>query len=130
MAELPHVLVCAAARFPDSRSFEQIALSANAAIVSSPGGSPILPVAICMARGVPIVAADTTEIREILRDEKTGVLEPSFNPRRLAQRLLALQKDPSLRGDIISAAQASILEQFSPLVFMEEWRGIYCRFQT
>jgi glycosyltransferase involved in cell wall biosynthesis len=129
-SELPNVLVCAEDRLTDSRRFEQVALSADAAIISSRGGSPILPVAICMAGRVPIVAADTAEIREILRDEKTGVLESSFNPRRLAQRLLALQKDLSLRGDIISAAQASALKQFSPLIFTEEWRGIYRRFQT
>jgi glycosyltransferase involved in cell wall biosynthesis len=57
----------------------------------------------------------------------TALIEPSSNPRRLAQRVLDLQADPQLRGNIAEAAKAEARERFSAARFIENWQKFYGR---
>ena len=87
----------------------------------------ILPVLICMAGGFPIVAARTPASDEFLKDNVTALIEPSGNPRRLAQRVLDLQTDPSLKRGIAAAACIEGRERFSAVRFIENWQKFYGR---
>jgi glycosyltransferase involved in cell wall biosynthesis len=108
--------------------FEQIIPAANAAIVSAEALAPTLPLFICMAAGLPIVAAKNAAIDEFLKDNVTALIEPSSTPRRLAQRVLDLQSDSSLKHNIAEAARAEAREKYSEARFVENWHQLYGRF--
>jgi glycosyltransferase involved in cell wall biosynthesis len=122
-----HLLVQAEKRLHRVIDFEQIIPAANAATVSAQALAPILPLFICMAAGLPVVAAQTPATDEFLKDNVTALIEPSGNPRRLAQRVLDLQADPQLRRNIAEAAQAEARERFSAARFIENWQKFYGR---
>ncbi|MGA2443593.1 MAG: glycosyltransferase family 4 protein [Tepidisphaeraceae bacterium] len=119
------LLVDAEKRLGRSVDFEQIASVADAALVFADAMAPVLPLSTCMAAGVPIVAAETASSREFLQDETTALLEPSATPRKLAQRMLALQKDPALRRKIAEAARIQAIDRFSVARYVADWRRIY-----
>jgi glycosyltransferase involved in cell wall biosynthesis len=122
-----HILVQAEERLQRAVDFEQIIPAANAAIVSAEALALILPLFICMAAGLPIVAAKTSTSDEFLKDNVTALIEPSSNPRRLAQRMLDLQSDPSLKRNIAESARAEARERFSAARFIENWQKFYGR---
>jgi glycosyltransferase involved in cell wall biosynthesis len=107
--------------------FEQIACVADAALAFDDALAPILPLGTCMAAGVPIVAAETAGSRELLQDEITALLEPSATPRKLAQRMLGLQRDPALRRKIADAARRQAIERFSVGRYLADWQRVYNR---
>jgi len=108
--------------------FEQVACAADAALVFADAMAPVLPMSTCMAAGVPIVAAETAGSREFLQDEITALLEPSATPRKLAQRMLALQKDAALRRKIAEAARVQAIDRFSVARYVADWRRVYDHF--
>jgi glycosyltransferase involved in cell wall biosynthesis len=122
-----HVLLQAEKQLQRSVDFEQVVAVADAAIVSAQPLAPILPLLICMAAGLPIVAAKSRATDEFLQDNVTALIEPTRNPRRLAQRVLDLHADPSLKRDIAEAARTIAREQFSAARFVENWQQFYGR---
>jgi len=120
-------LIQAEKRLHRALDFEQIIPAADAAIVSAQALAPILPLLICMAGGLPIVAARTPASDEFLKDNVTALIEPSSNPRRLAQRVLDLQTDPSLKRSIAEAARIEARKRFSAASFIENWQEFYGR---
>jgi glycosyltransferase involved in cell wall biosynthesis len=123
--ERDSLLVDAEKRLGRPVEFEQIASVADAALVFADSMAPVLPLSTCMAAGVPIVAAETAGSREFLQDGITGFLEPSATPRKLAQRMLALQKDPALRRKIAEAARIQAIDRFSVARNVADWRRVY-----
>lgn len=121
------LLIQAEKRLHRALDFEQIIPAADAAIVSAQALAPILPLLICMAGGLPIVAARTPASDEFLKDNVTALIEPSSNPRRLAQRVLDLQTDPSLKRSIAEAARIEARKRFSAASFIENWQEFYGR---
>ncbi len=121
------VLLLAEQQLQRAIDFEQIIPAADAAIVSADGLAPTLPLFICMAAGLPVVAAKTPATDEFLKDNLTALIEPTSTPRRLAQRVLDLQSDPSLKRDIADAARAEAREKYSAKRFFENWQQIYGR---
>jgi glycosyltransferase involved in cell wall biosynthesis len=124
------VLVQAERQLQRAIDFEQIIPSADAAIVSAEGLAPTLPLFICMAAGLPVVAARTPATDEFLKDTVTALIEPTSTPRRLAQRVLDLQSDASLKRDIAEAARAEAREKYSEVRFVENWHQLYGRFDS
>jgi glycosyltransferase involved in cell wall biosynthesis len=122
---LDGLLVDAEKRLGSAVDFERIASVADAALVFARGVAPVLPLSTCMAAGVPIVAAETAGSREFLQDQITALLEPAATPRKLAQRMLALQKDPALRRKIAEAARIQALDRFSVARYVADWRRVY-----
>ncbi|MGD0461990.1 MAG: glycosyltransferase [Tepidisphaeraceae bacterium] len=120
-----HLLIQAEKRLHRALDFEQIIHAASAAIVSAEALAPVLPLFICMAGGLPIVAAKTAASDEFLKDNVTALIEPSSSPRRLAQRVLDLQADPSLKRSIAESARAEASERFSAARFIENWQKFY-----
>lgn len=66
-----------------------------------------------MALGTAVVAADAGGPAEILHDGVTGLLAPPGDHQALADRLLALLRDPVRRAAIAGAARASVEHEYS-----------------
>jgi glycosyltransferase involved in cell wall biosynthesis len=122
-----HLLVQAEKKLRRAIDFEQIIPAASAAIVSAEAASPMLPVFICMAAEIPIVAAKTLASDEFLKDNVTALIEPSSNPRRLAQRILDLPTNPSLKRSIVDAARIEARDRFPAARFVANWQKVYGR---
>ncbi len=122
-----NLLIQAEKRLGTAVDFEQIIPAADAAIVSAQPFAPTLPVFVCMAAGLPVVAVKTMACAEFLQDNVTALLEPSANPRRLAQRILDLQQDRALRSRIVRAARTTAQERLSAGRFIANWQDIYRR---
>jgi glycosyltransferase involved in cell wall biosynthesis len=121
------VLVRAEQQLRRTIDFEQIIPAADAAIVSAEALAPKLPLLICMAAGLPVVAAESAGADEFLKDNVTALIEPRSTPRRLAQRVLDLQSDSSLRRNIADAGRSEAREKYSAVRFIENWRQFYGR---
>jgi glycosyltransferase involved in cell wall biosynthesis len=66
-----------------------------------------------MAAGLPIVSTDRGAIRETIGDEVAGYVLPGPVPSQLADRMLRLLRDESLRASMGNAARARYLERFT-----------------
>jgi glycosyltransferase involved in cell wall biosynthesis len=121
------LLIVARQRLGSKIEFDEIVPAADAALLCARPGSPILPMAICLAAGLPVVATETTEVAEFLTDNVNALLERSTNPRRLAQRVLDLQNNSSLRQMLAPAARKRGDTQFSVARYTANWRHIYAR---
>jgi len=107
--------------------FEQIVSAADIALFCARDPSPILPQGVCLFAGLPVVASESAETREFVQDDVSGLVEPSLNPRRLAQRVRTLQNDPRLRQKLARAARSVGVARFSADRFAADWRQVYSR---
>jgi len=65
------------------------------------------------ACGLPNLGANADGIPEIILDHRTGLLFEPGNYRDLAEKMLELARNPSLRRDLGAAARRSVEERFS-----------------
>lgn len=65
------------------------------------------------ACGLPNLGANADGIPEIILDHRTGLLFEPGNYRDLAEKMLELARNPSLRKDLGAAARRSVEERFS-----------------
>jgi glycosyltransferase involved in cell wall biosynthesis len=72
-----------------------------------------IPPIEAMAAGVPVVATRTGAIPEIVRDQQTGFLVDKNDPRALAEGILKLLHDDSLRGRMGRTARSWVHENFT-----------------
>ncbi|HMG31932.1 MAG TPA: glycosyltransferase family 4 protein [Jiangellaceae bacterium] len=61
-----------------------------------------------MQVGVPVVAADTGGIPDVICHERNGLLVPSGDPAALAGAISRLLADPSLASTLAGAAKAEV----------------------
>ena len=66
-----------------------------------------------MASGVPVVATITAGAREIIDDDKTGVLVPIGDAEAMAEAICKLLDDPGRRARLADHARRMISERFS-----------------
>jgi glycosyltransferase involved in cell wall biosynthesis len=66
-----------------------------------------------MAAGLPVVTTDRGAIRETVIDGQCGFVLPDPDPRELADRMLRLLRDPTLRERMGEAARSRHLEHFT-----------------
>ena len=78
-----------------------------------------------MAAGVPIVAASTGGIPELVRDGSTGLLVPPRNPAALAAAVIRLLGDPALAARLAAAGLEFVRKQGSADRMVEETLGVY-----
>ena len=124
-AKLNGVLVYAEKQLGEPIDFERIVSAADAALVFSEPASPVLPVGVCMAAGLPIVASESSELGEFLTEGVNALVEPGATPRRLAQRALILSKDLALKEKITQSAKREAAERFAASRFASDWRSVY-----
>ncbi len=80
-----------------------------------------------MAAGLPVVATSVGGIPEIIEHEKTGLLVPKERPDEIAQALLRLQKDKTLRLDLGKNARQLVKDYFNVKRVYEQQLGYYTK---
>jgi glycosyltransferase involved in cell wall biosynthesis len=119
------MLVQAERRLGHTIEFESLVCAADAAIIAAPGIVQTLPIQVCMAAGLPVVASASATLGEILDDEVTALMNIRSTPRTLAQRVLDLLHDPDLRRNIVRAARDAAQSRVYEIQFIAEWKGLY-----
>lgn len=104
---------------------EELCGAADAALVTARGPVATLPIAICMAAGLPIVSAASYTVGELLEDRHSALLVPKPAPRRIARRVLDLYEDASLQWSIADTARTEAFEYFALTRFLEQYRAVY-----
>jgi glycosyltransferase involved in cell wall biosynthesis len=105
--------------------FEELLGATDAVLVTATGPASTLPIAVCMAAALPIVALVTPPVAELLEDRHTALMVGKSKPRLIAQRVLDLRKDPSLQWTISDMARTEAYEYFSLTRFLNQHRAIY-----
>ena len=105
--------------------FEALLPAADAVLVTARGPVPTLPIAVCMAAGLPIVSTVTYTVAELLEDRHSAVMVSRHDPRLIARRLLDLRDDANLQWSISDVARTEAYEYFSLTRFLDQWRGVY-----
>ena len=62
-----------------------------------------------MSTACPVVASDVAPVREVMTHERDGLLVPFFEPRRLAQAIIALLEQPALARALGQAARERVV---------------------
>jgi glycosyltransferase involved in cell wall biosynthesis len=93
------------------RSVDVFALACR---VSDDGDRDGIPNVIveAMAAGLPVVSTAVSGIPEIVRDGENGLLVEPESPAQLAEALLRLEKDPTLRHRLGTAARVTVDAHF------------------
>ena len=88
---------------------------ADADLFVLPSRSEAFPNAVleAMAAGLPIVASGVGGIRELIADDRTGLLVPAGDPPALADRLCRLMADPALAARLGDAARDDAHARYS-----------------
>lgn len=87
-----------------------------------------LTAAEAMAAGKPVVASDTTGLKEIILNNEAGILFPVND---ISALMLALQKlisNPVLSHCLGSAGQKRVSENFSLEIFERKIKALYCNY--
>lgn len=105
--------------------FEELLPAADAVLVTAIDPAPTLPISICMASGLPIVAIAAPTIAELLEDRHTALLVGKPAPRLIAQRVLDLTQDPNVQWSISDMARTEAYEYFSLTRYLEHHRVLY-----
>jgi glycosyltransferase involved in cell wall biosynthesis len=87
----------------------------QADLFTLPSDSEAFPNAVleAMAAGLPVVATDVGGIREVVEDERTGLLVPPRDPAALADRLCHLLTDRAHAHSLASAGRALVEARYS-----------------
>jgi glycosyltransferase involved in cell wall biosynthesis len=78
-----------------------------------------------MSYGVPVVGSELGGITDIITDGETGVLVPPAEPRRLADALQRLARDPALAARLGAAGEARVRTAFGWPEIIAQWNACY-----
>lgn len=121
-----NLLHVAEARLRESvPDMETLLPAVDAVLITARGAVPTLPIAVCMAAGLPIVSTVTYTVAELLEDHHTALMVPRRDPRLLARRLLELRDDAGLQWSISDMARTEAYEYFSQSRFLDQYRTLY-----
>ncbi len=84
-----------------------------------------LAIAEAMAAGCAVVATATEGAREVIEDQKTGILVPIGDVKQIAGSVIDLLADPERRRTIASQSVQSVAEKFSLARMVDEIEAIY-----
>ena len=77
-----------------------------------------------MAAGVPVVATDVPGVRDVVRNNVTGLLVPPGDPAALAAAIHQLMSDRSLRDRLVEAASTDVRRRFTWSVVLPLYRRV------
>ena len=126
----PNFLSVATERLGPDVTFEELLPAADTALVTADAPAATLPIAICMAAGLPIVATVSPTVAELLEDRHTALFTTKSEPRLIAQRILDLLGDSKLRWSIADMARTEAYEYFSLTRFLDQHRVLYRQFAS
>ena len=78
-----------------------------------------------MAMGVPVVATHLSAIPELVETEKTGLLVAPGKPQQLAEAMLKMLKDETLRARVIPAARQRVMQDFDNRALVKELATLF-----
>jgi len=78
-----------------------------------------------MANGLPIIAANTGGMKEIVNDGLHGYLVDDRNPKSFAEKCLKLYRDKDLSVKMGAASKNEITEKFSLYTMAEKYHNLY-----
>jgi glycosyltransferase involved in cell wall biosynthesis len=78
-----------------------------------------------MASGVPVVATDVSDHRQVIAAGGAGFVVPLDDAESFAERVLALLRDEELRKETARRARARVLEEFSCRRLAEKTADVY-----
>ena len=108
--------------------FEELLAAADTVLVPARAPVATLPIAIAMAAGLPIVAAVTYTVSELLEDRHTALMTAKGKPREMARRILDLAEDSALQWSIADMARTEAYEYFAFTRFVNQFRTVYRQF--
>jgi glycosyltransferase involved in cell wall biosynthesis len=123
--EQPALCSIARERLGHAVTFEHLLPAVDVALVTAAGAVATLPIAICMAAALPIVAVVNPTVSELLEDRHNAMLVGNASPKSIARRVLDLREDPSLQRAICDSARAEAYEYFSHTRFVQQFRSVY-----
>lgn len=112
------------------REFSELISAADAMLVTATAPAPTLPVAMAMAAGVPVIAAERPEFADFVVNGETALTAPSCTPRLLAQRVLDLRADVDIRSYITANAREKVQARFSADRFVAQYQALYDQLLT
>ena len=124
------MLAVAEKRLGRKIEFEELLAAADMVVITAEGSVSTLPIAICMAAGLPIVSTVTSEVAELLEDRHTALFVAERSPRAIAQRLQDLLADKGLQWRLADMAKTEAYEYFANTRFMNQYRGLYQQVAT
>jgi glycosyltransferase involved in cell wall biosynthesis len=77
-----------------------------------------------MAAGVPVVATDVAGIRDVVRNEETGLLVPAGSPPDLARAIDRLLHDGELRDRLVTEGHKEVARHFAWEVVLPRYRQL------
>jgi len=77
-----------------------------------------------MAARVPVVATDVPGIRDVVRNELTGLLVPMGRPDLLAKAIQRIVEDDALREKLVTVAFEDVQTRFSWPVVLQQYRRV------
>lgn len=107
----PNLLTVATERLGKLVEFEDLLAAADVALYTTKQAGSELPLAECMRAGIPVLAMP--DAAAFLRDEHTCLSIPKRSARMLAQRVLELRENPTLRERLVQNGRAIAGELFS-----------------
>lgn len=71
------------------------------------------------AMGKPIIATDTVGCRDVVDEEKNGILVPVKNPHALASAMIRLIENPPMRWSMGKAGRESVVKKFNEQIVID-----------
>jgi N-acetyl-alpha-D-glucosaminyl L-malate synthase BshA len=78
-----------------------------------------------MSSGLPVIATSVGGIPEIIQDGVNGFLVPPKNPEAIADRILQLNAEPTLRTRLGKAARETVLQRYTADKVVDQYLKIY-----
>ena len=73
-----------------------------------------------MASGIPVIAAKSGGVRELLRAGENGWVYKAGEPLELASRIQEVQMQPALRAQILENAQQEVMMRYSESSMLDQ----------
>lgn len=124
----PNMVFAAEQRLRRRVDFEELFPAVDMGIVTAKAAVPTLPLWTCMAAAMPIVAAVSATVAELLEDRHTALLAPQDSPRLLAQHILKLREDVAIQQSLSNMARAEAYEYASLTRFIDQHQAAYRQF--
>lgn len=84
-----------------------------------------LTAAEAMAAGKPVIASDTSGLKEVVSDHETGLLFPVGDVTALSDAMAKLVSDPRLRNRLGEAGRERVKSNFSTDIFRKKIHALY-----
>jgi glycosyltransferase involved in cell wall biosynthesis len=110
-------------QFRPDEEFEDLLSAADAALITADADAASLPLALCMAAGLPIVATPL----DPLTDRQNALVAADRSSRTLAQDLLELRSNPELRKSLAESARRDAQAIFDVDNFRRAHADLYNR---